>query len=949
MASSKYAPGARLYIRDEEWRVKRVELTDRHKELLVVTGVSPLVRGQERLFLTELETIEIVDPRKTTFVADSSPSFRSSRLYMESLFRQTPPTDERIYFGDRAAIDPLPFQMDPARQALAAPRQRILIADSVGLGKTIECGILLSELIARGRGKRILVLAVKSMLAQFQKELWARFTIPLVRLDSVGIERVRNKIPANHNPFYYYDKAIISIDTLKRDGKYKSYLENARWDIIVIDEAHNVAQRGTSSQRSKLAQLLSTQSDTLIMLSATPHDGSRRSFASLMSMLDATAIANPDDYGPKDIGGLFIRRFKKDIESRSREAFPERQIQEYGAAASPEEEAAFDRLAALTFARIDQKKKSGTVLFKTTLEKALFSSPAACRETIDNRIKSLRKEEPLPQVTADIEQLRAFDALLGKITPERFGKYQMLVQMLKPKTGKLKWKPSDPSDRVVIFTERIKTMNFLAENLKKDLGLNDDQVRTLHGTMGDTEMMNLVEEFGGDKSKVRLLICSDVASEGINLHYRCHRLIHFDIPWSLMVFQQRNGRIDRYGQEKSPEIYYLKTESKNEKIKGDTHILELLIKKDDQVVKSIGDPASFTHRYDSDSEEVQTAEAIQSGLTPEQFERRQAALALEEDPLDWFNQSFAPEKEESPEEPPRAFPTLFSSDYRFAAAALRETRESDEPIQYEPDDEHQSVSITPNEPMRARLKFLPPEILDRDEGRLHLCALPEKIKEEFSRCRASEQQWPRFQYLWRHNPIVEYLGETMLTAFDRQQAPVLQLANRGLAKDDAVYLTSAVIPNKKGQPVIYRWYGLRYRGGKFQENRPIEDWIETVNLRDERIANPMIDEEFDPLTGPLDDVVKRAEDLASEEGERWQERFTPLLEEQKEKFSALRIEHTRYIDDCFRDDPPNLRSRRERKIREMDEAIDEYRQWVEDSMTIDRRADIRVIAVLKGV
>ena len=267
----------------------------------------------------------------------------------------------------------------------------------------------MSELIARGRARRILVLAVKSMLTQFQKEFWNRFTIPLTRLDSIGIQRVRSRIPTNHNPFYYYDKAIISIDTLKQDAEYRTYLEQACWDVIVIDEAHNVADRGTGSLRSRLARLLARRSDTLIMLSATPHDGRARSFASLVNMLDATAITDPDDYTKEDFRdkGLVVRRFKKDIRHQVRDAFRDREVYRCPFPASALEEVAYDALLAVKVAEVRGTAdpdpgasvapmfRNGTEfvsrapapagaastrrdLFVVTLEKALFSSPAAC-------------------------------------------------------------------------------------------------------------------------------------------------------------------------------------------------------------------------------------------------------------------------------------------------------------------------------------------------------------------------------------------------------------------------------------------------------------------------------------------------------------------------------------------------------------------------------------------
>ena len=287
MLDSPIAPGARILCRDAEWLVKSISRSTDGGRVIEAIGVSEFIRGRKAKFIEELETdLEVLAPERTELVADTSHGYIHSLLFIESHLRQTAPEDHRIYVGQQAAMDVMNYQLYPAYKSLSAPRQRILIADAVGLGKTLECGILVSELIRRDRGKRILVVTNKSMMVQFQTELWVRFTIPLVRLDSTTIQRIRLQVPGNHNPFHYYDRSIISIDTLKQDREYRVYLEQAHWDIIIIDEAHNVAKRGQgASQRAKLAELLAHRSDTLILLSATPHDGRPESFASLMNML----------------------------------------------------------------------------------------------------------------------------------------------------------------------------------------------------------------------------------------------------------------------------------------------------------------------------------------------------------------------------------------------------------------------------------------------------------------------------------------------------------------------------------------------------------------------------------------------------------------------------------------------------------------------------------------
>lgn len=413
------------------------------------------------------------------------------------------------------------------------------------------------------------------------------------------------QIPSNANPFYYYDKTIVSIDTIKRGVEYGVHLENAYWDVIVIDEAQNVAERGhKSAQRAKLAEKLSKRSDTLIMLSATPHDGKPKSFASLMRMLDPTAISDDENYTKDDIKGLFVRRLKKDVPNQ----FQERNVESVPCRASVQEERAFDVFSEISL-RMDATKTAGSgQLFKTSLEKALFSSPAACIKTIENRLAKLAKSDPCG-ATGDAAQLVALKDALEQIEPEQFSRYQGLLKLLRdPEYG---WNSDNPNDRIVIFTERIETMKWVRDRLRLDLRLKDDHVISMDGGMTDMEQQDVVAEFAKEDSPIRVLVASDVASEGINLHYRSHRLIHFDTPWSLMVFQQRNGRIDRFGQTERPEIRFLTVEASNEKIKGDARILQILIDKEQQASKNIGDPAMLMGKYSVDEETLEIQQVME--------------------------------------------------------------------------------------------------------------------------------------------------------------------------------------------------------------------------------------------------------------------------------------------------------------------------------------------------
>src|SRR5262249_21309550 len=181
-------------------------------------------------------------------------------------------------------------------------------------------------------------------------------------------------------------------------------------------------------------------------------------------------------------------------------------------------------------------------------------------ESTKHRLDLLTNKELLTRAEkTEVGALDAFAAALRPIDASNFSKFRSFCDHLKSKD--FGWKPDDPTDRLVIFSERIETLSWLKRELPRAVDLKLEQIEILHGTLPDTDQQTLVERFGRSSDALRVLLCSDVASEGLNLHHFCHRLVHFDLPWSLMVFQQRNGRIDRYGQKKQPRIVYLFTDT----------------------------------------------------------------------------------------------------------------------------------------------------------------------------------------------------------------------------------------------------------------------------------------------------------------------------------------------------------------------------------------------------
>lgn len=815
------SPGALVDIRGETWLVHTVERNAFQGGPVVIraTGTSELVRGMDAAFVSDLDTIELVRPEDTSLVPDTSGMYLNGRLHIEAVARRTPigSSDSILYTTGRALVDDLDFQKVPVHKALTMLRPRILIADAVGLGKTIEVAILLNELAARGAANRVLAIVPQSILEQVQHELWCRTGFPLIRLDTPGIQRMRNRIPAGRNPFSFFRRVIVSIDTIKQPGRYRPFLEDVNWDVVWIDECHSLINR--RSQNSELARVLSERSDGFILTSATPHNGSSESFAELISLLDPTAIADPANYDAEAISHLFVRRHRHSPEVDTAVAgnWAERiEPQVIPVTPDPPEEAIFAELTATWIRPDGTKPPCQDRLFPWTLFKAALSSPAAFAATVQGRLD--RRAGTTKMDAAEEAALhRLLELAQAAIGAGPGAKFHTLVEYLSANGIAPRKK-----GRAVIFSERVDTLDWLRKQFI-DAGRRPDEITLFHHDGLDEESrQNAVKDFGLEDSAVRLFITGDMASEGVNLHNECHVLVHWDLPWSLIRIQQRNGRIDRYGQKTSPNITALVTSPADPESSGDARIIAKLLAKEHAAHRNLGDAAAVMGEWDADAEES----AIQAHLASQStFSERAKLLDVEvpeaDDDWSWTDNFGALTKilaaggNPHGVVPSAASNRLFPDNVEFVThVASLDGGHHD--LGWRTEDT--LVTFVPPEDLKRRYDILPVDLVrglrlheqvkvtsDQQTAARELAdSRKRRLKDkELNPDKKAAAAWPEIGYLTDEHPVTAWAVDRAMTLFGRGTAPIV------CAKvPSPVVLVAGSWANKQGEPLAVRWAGI---------------------------------------------------------------------------------------------------------------------------------------------
>ena len=638
-----FTVGSLVRARGREW----VVLPDSSEEM---TMLRPLGGGDMEV-TGILSGLEEISPAQFEYpIPEQAGDYRSSRMLRDALrlgFRAS--AGPFRSFG-HLNFEPRPYQLVPLLMGLKQDPVRLLIADDVGIGKTVEAALLAKELLDRGEVTRMAVLCPPHLAEQWQRELKSKFQIEAELVLAGTARRLESECRGGESLFEHYPFTIVSLDYIKSDHRRDDFLRTCP-ELVIVDEAHTCAHAGrvSSAQHQRhhlLRKLAEGVNRHLILVTATPHSGNEEAFRSLLAVLDP-ALANL----PADLGGdanrvhrerlaiHLVQRKRADIEHylNSDTPFPQRKEAEQSYSLSPEYRAFFKKV--LAFVRETVQDETGTMVRRRVrwwsalaLLRSMASSPAAAASTLTTRASNLDAEttgeadeqgrssvmdigddRDAPVVSdlvpgsdlgdADDEGVRTRRRLLALAREAQalFGKPDTKLDLVTAQVKLLLEEGFNP----IVFCRFIPTAEYVADHLRSGLKRQfaDVEVAAVTGLIAPADREQRINELG--EARRRVLVATDCLSEGINLQDQFDAVVHYDLSWNPTRHEQREGRVDRYGQQKKT-VKVLTLFGKDNQIDG--IVLDVLLRKHKKIRSSLG----ISVPVPATSEEV--LEAVFEGL-----------------------------------------------------------------------------------------------------------------------------------------------------------------------------------------------------------------------------------------------------------------------------------------------------------------------------------------------
>ncbi len=603
--------GQLVRIREQTWQVLEDHAAYAGGDhVLHVRGMEGRTLGQERLFIyrpvgeesdaaqNDDDALEIVVPLATPALRwhPGTPPSQWERLH--TAYRLSIAHNAGYLLGlarTRLVIEP--YQLAPVLQVMSAPRQRSLLAEDVGMGKTIEAGLIATELIARGRGDRILIVVPAALQDQWADEMRDKFGLSFEILDNDYLTReLLPRLPSSANPWHYTNRVITSIDFAKQERILRA-LKKTRWDIIIVDEAHYLAESGSAAHplrtdRSRFGEAIAPLCDSLLLLTATPHDGYSQGFYSLLRLLDDARFASADDLRRETVEQVVIRRSKQHIfNPDGSPKFHGRVVHHLELSLSDPalsaERKLYDAITKYVArqwraSRNDANQRATVGFAMMLLKKRLISSLGAIRVSLRTRLNGLTDEAVAPDARRGLLASYRAGVPLTEVQRERIEKQLVvlssarghealererreverllrLAEAIPPEQDHKAAQLKQTLDhfcltlgrKVIVFTEYKNTLDYLQAYLE-ERGYAG-RIAILHGHLN--RQGRLAAERLFHQPETAILLATDAASEGLNFQQGCWTVIHNELPWNPNRLEQRNGRVDRWGQTQTVEVY----------------------------------------------------------------------------------------------------------------------------------------------------------------------------------------------------------------------------------------------------------------------------------------------------------------------------------------------------------------------------------------------------------